>query len=1491
MPSQAVQPLRIQKSTPSSSPNKMNNSQSQRPLSELSPMERRRNSPSSNQATKKSMFSGDSSPFDPSPYNPSSGASPRLFWQGRDPSSPNRFSTENSRSGDRDGSLSPTRRTSIEHLKRASRVRNSKMFAREHQQDYDPTSIPAIERPLANGRPLSTQAHGNAYGGRGIDKSQSDIASPRVSLMSGQAASKIPIKSPAKSSTNTQDSASASASAFSTKIELSPTKSSLSKKSRYSAHVMTFDPENETWSDEDSIGERQLPPGRVLHRHAKSVTFDVKPPQVNEYEMTTPDLSSVGTASRDGSYDSAAEDEYEGDNYDRAESVDRDDSFDASLEDTAKTPVVGPEDWRFMSPAVANEGLAGPVEDPFNGETDSPMTNGKSSSPTRTRPEPSRTDSDNSNGDHRPLPPLPGVSPRHATSPMRHRLAERVSSAQRALPSPPPPAPISKSDIQGMGGGGKMSLEDRLRLMMVQDGESTHSPEAREQETRQAPSHSREHSQNLDASAKELQVEENEVEKEQEDEAELYEDSYKMPPRISRESILRKVKAQSQIFDDLDFNFSSPLNSSPNRSAAIQDPDKPIPSTELENPLEDASVFIKEEGAEDGDFDVYSIPDMYGSERPESRLEDYPGEDRNVACEPQREEDEESHYSRDSFGQEVPTQGSGSTSDENGPVTPRPTSPAQLAQFPEHSGKERMSLPEFASLLGEDDFNLGLRSYMTPSPGLEPKGQLMEPVSVTVPAQDLPERPVTPETQLQAAWSPSREEYGGEEPQTPDSVIRHPVSSEASMSPPSKISEAPLSPAVPEPVATIKAPGGRLKTRPSATPSDLAAMSAARRQISGERPSEQPAVPAIPARHRNRPSLGQDLDTSKMQEVHDDATSAEGDDTEDFSGSGLNRRKSLVKLSVPMTTDEEDLSFGLDKEFDRLIEGKKKGYLMRQNTKMIVASSNGDEAEPPVPSFQRPDSKGTRSAGNSPSKSGHSQTWSVEPWNGNIRRKSIKDGAGSPRKKRASGPAPPLPGQESNVAGLGIVTENETPVEEIEIDEERGRLFVKVVSVKDLDLPLPKNERTWFRLTLDNGVHCVTTAWLELGKNAPIGQEFELVVLEDLEFTLTLETKLEQPQHQPQSILESMSKPSSPQKKSTFSRVFASPKKRKELDRKQQEDDQRAARQKQQDAQAKRLSTQPTAWDLLHNLVAHGDKGVEDGTFARAYVSLKEHEGQAFGRPYSVDIACFNEWATEPNPTNNSLKTKQGGVQRRAPYRIGKLDVQLLYVPKPKGATDDDMPKSLNACVRQLKEAEANATRTWEGHLSQQGGDCPYWRRRFFKLNGSKLTAYHEATHQPRATINLTKACKLIDDRSALMQKGASGKNRRKSAFSEEEEGYMFVEEGFRIRFANGEVIDFYADSASEKDGWMKVLAETAGKDTGTSKAWTEIVLAREAKSNALRSKPTQTVGSAPSTPHGRQRTALSSQQQAARLPPPAEESPRHQQSRVNGGVPRSMLF
>ena len=124
------------------------------------------------------------------------------------------------------------------------------------------------------------------------------------------------------------------------------------------------------------------------------------------------------------------------------------------------------------------------------------------------------------------------------------------------------------------------------------------------------------------------------------------------------------------------------------------------------------------------------------------------------------------------------------------------------------------------------------------------------------------------------------------------------------------------------------------------------------------------------------------------------------------------------------------------------------------------------------------------------------------------------------------------------------------------------------------------------------------------------------------------------------------------------------------------------------------------------------------------------------------------------------------------------------------------------------------------------------------------MTAYHESTRQPRATINLANASKLIDDRRALTQKetGGRGGKRRKSGFAEEEEGYMFVEEGFRIRFNNGEVIDFYADTGADKEGWMKVLDGCVGKEGDVKGNWCDLVLRRE-ESLKRRGEPGAAIG------------------------------------------------
>lgn len=954
------------------------------------------------------------------------------------------------------------------------------MFAREQKQEYDPTSAPLVERPLAAGRSLNAQSS-NLWG-RPSDVCVSDaLRSPLANSFKSPESELVPGE-PQKSPTRNQP---------------SPTKSSLSKNSRYGR---TFDPESGTWSeDEDNYGH-ELPPGRGLHRHAKSVTFDAAPPQVNEYEMTTPDPSSVASGSREGSYESIGDEEEEDDEesgeFGYPMNGGADESFDASLEDTDKTPVVLPEDWRFMSPDRATDDLASTFEDPF--ETRKP-------SPTETiQPQAeevralSRSDSRTSNGESRPLPPLPpppalgATRERSASNSSLQATAERVATAQRNFPTPPRPASISKAELQGIGAS-SMSLEDRLRLMMLQDEEKSpaaKSPaeEQRERRLRRAGSSP---DRVLGKTDMDFRIHEDEDAEIGEEEMEI-----QLPQMIKRESILRKVKSQNHADD---YSYSSPRPSpSPERPTADDtlDPDVPIPSLE-DRPLPmmaDDGTIIKQED-EESEVDQYAIPEMYRHELVSSSLSNgYP---------PYEDDDDESHYSTDING--VP-EFNAPLAEEDSPPTPRASQAQVHTTIEEEKGQNRMSLPQFAAL----DFSESFSQYMTPSPPVQEPSKSEEILTrreeVQITRQEVQttreemqltredirvdkeeekvatpsmsamlERPSTPIDQLNNLAYEDEDDRES----TPDSVIRHPIRD---------ASEEEEASAVPEPTATIKAPGSRLKTRPSLAPADLQTMAETRRKVSGDRPP----IPPVPEKHQNRPSV-----------IPEGDSFFEGQEQPVDAGEGrqVKRKSSLVQLEVPIEDNEERLSLGLDKEFDRLLEAQKvpfasflsftqqpsqdatdaqnfqlhlnpvanltfrkqKGYLMRQNTKLIVASSASHDSSNDKDEVPKLQPRVTKSAGNSPIKA--SATWTTEPWNGKIRRRSIRQSGGSPMKRpvAANGSVPPLPGRTSNVASSvdNAAAESDTvpELEEFQDGAERGRLFVKVVGVKDLDLPLPRGKK------------------------------------------------------------------------------------------------------------------------------------------------------------------------------------------------------------------------------------------------------------------------------------------------------------------------------------------------------------------------------------------------------------------------------------------------
>ncbi|KAK9368698.1 hypothetical protein V1509DRAFT_56962 [Lipomyces kononenkoae] len=417
---------------------------------------------------------------------------------------------------------------------------------------------------------------------------------------------------------------------------------------------------------------------------------------------------------------------------------------------------------------------------------------------------------------------------------------------------------------------------------------------------------------------------------------------------------------------------------------------------------------------------------------------------------------------------------------------------------------------------------------------------------------------------------------------------------------------------------TIKSRCGA-KTRPSLTPADAVNMASTRRKVSGDH-----------AEHKflELPSIVEDLPKPTWPE------------------------------SLLLDLDVNDFSFdSLSKDFDRVIEVQKRGYLMRENTRIVHAYADTDFGDSPEKTYQP--WTGAREPKEDQTLSGKSCVRSsmlIPEKEPQERENSVKksliipDGNNSDLGKhsKASEAKPRLP-----TAGHNEEMKPAKPVS-VDVDPnvdpaDRGRLFVKVLALKDLKLPLSDDTSAYFALTLDNGIHCVTTAYMNLTRNAPIYQEFELIVGTELEFILTLKAKITQPATR-------VSRSPSPKKKESrfgIDKLFGSPKRR----------------------------VQPAESATKHSPLALGNVLGSDGSFARSYISFSQIEKEIYLTSKILEVPCYNEWATEFDAT----RSRKAERVRTPPYPIGKIVLQLLYYPKT--YRHQEIPRSLNACLRELNNS------------------------------------------------------------------------------------------------------------------------------------------------------------------------------------------------------------
>ncbi|EPQ54980.1 hypothetical protein GLOTRDRAFT_76289 [Gloeophyllum trabeum ATCC 11539] len=378
-----------------------------------------------------------------------------------------------------------------------------------------------------------------------------------------------------------------------------------------------------------------------------------------------------------------------------------------------------------------------------------------------------------------------------------------------------------------------------------------------------------------------------------------------------------------------------------------------------------------------------------------------------------------------------------------------------------------------------------------------------------------------------------------------------------------------------------------------------------------------------------------------------------------------------------------------------------------------------------------------------------------------------------------------------------------------------GKVFVKVVGVKDLRVPIPR-EPTVMTCTLNNGIHYVTTPECPLSRDCHIGQEFELIEHPKLEFTLTLKVRRDAhivsmckalapppPVRQPP--------PAPPPSKGGLRSFFSSPKKTSHA------------------ANRLREVPPPAPPEIKENLARYLKP---DGVLARAFISFKDVASRCDTKLFETSLPLLGQ----------RLET----ASKMITTQVGEITLQIFRLPPLPGIPQDKLPQSLEECHDGLRHIHWHKQTYFEGTLTQSGGDCMTWRRRPFRVIGASLVAFNDVTKRATATIDLKKALAVRDDEEA----GTMVPTGRYSG----DDSLVGMERSFRILFPMNQEIVFFADTDDEKRRWLEVLRALVGR-IPPNPLWAELIWQRQLeiakhKNTSSISSPVAPSGLVPSRPN-----------------------------------------
>ncbi|KIJ65862.1 hypothetical protein HYDPIDRAFT_129870 [Hydnomerulius pinastri MD-312] len=353
-----------------------------------------------------------------------------------------------------------------------------------------------------------------------------------------------------------------------------------------------------------------------------------------------------------------------------------------------------------------------------------------------------------------------------------------------------------------------------------------------------------------------------------------------------------------------------------------------------------------------------------------------------------------------------------------------------------------------------------------------------------------------------------------------------------------------------------------------------------------------------------------------------------------------------------------------------------------------------------------------------------------------------------------------------------------------------GKVFVRVLGIRGLNVPIPQ-QATALTCTLNNGIHFVTTPETRLSRDSRIDQEFELIEHNKLEFTLTL--KIRRDPHiaaqfkalapPPAPAPQPVAAPPKP-KSGMFSFLSSSPKK----------------------PAARATPPPPVLPPKIPDNLARYMK--QDGTLARAFISFKDVASRCDTRLFETSFPLIGQRAEA-----------SGGATT---MELGEIVLQLFRLPSLPGVLSNQLPQSLDECLRGLRHVAWHKVTYFEGTLTQNGGDCMTWRRRKLRVTGANLVAFNDVTKKATATINLKKAIAVEDS-----QDTRSGALSPAGRYRDDYDSLCSVERSFRLIFPGDQEIFFFADSDEEKARWLEVLRALVGH-IPPNPLWAELIWQRQ---------------------------------------------------------------